>query len=214
MSGWAVLALFGGGDFGAEGLVFLGEGAELFVLGRGFVGELFELGESLGGGGGDGDAGFVEAGFGLGAGVGLAGVGAGEPVGEVEEFADGGEGVGFGDGFGGVDGDVAEVFDGFDFGDEGGAGELLELGVEDVGGEVVAVGRGEPGVVAVDPVDGEFEGAAGVEAGGAGIGVEEGFGFGGGDVDFGPLGGEVLEVGGAGHLGVVSWSAGGRTVAG
>jgi hypothetical protein len=111
-----------------------------------------------------------------------------------------------------VDGDVAEVFDGFDFGDEGGAGELLELGVEYVGGEVVAVGRGEPGVVAVDPVDGEFEGAAGVEAGGAGIGVEEGFGFGGGDVDFGPLGGEVLEVGGAGHWGLlVRVPAGGRS---
>ena len=41
-----------------------------------------------------------------------------------------------------------------------------------------------------------FEGAAGVEAGGAGVGDGEAFGFGDGAVEFGPFGAEEVELGG------------------
>ena len=47
-------------------------------------------------------------------------------------------------------------------------------------------------------MDGGFEGAAAIEAGGAGVGVDAGFGFGGGFVEFGPFGFEEVEVGEAG----------------
>jgi hypothetical protein len=75
------------------------------------------------------------------------------------------------------------------------AGEAAEGGVVDEGGEVVLIWGAEGGIVLVEPGDGELEGATGVEAGGAGIGLDEGFGFGGGEVDVGPLGLEEAEVG-------------------
>lgn len=47
----------------------------------------------------------------------------------------------------------------------------------------------------VEPFDGEFEGAAGVEAGGARVWLDGEFGLGGGGEYFGPFGAEEAEVG-------------------
>ena len=92
------------------------------------------------------------------------------------------------------DGAVAQFLDDLDLGLQILAGEFYEGGFVEAGGEVVLVGRFESGVVRVEPFDGEFEGAAGVEAGGARVRVNGLLSLGGGDVDFGPFGFEEAEV--------------------
>ena len=119
----------------------------------------------------------------------------------MEEFAQGDEGVCGLDGAAAVDGLVAEFADDVEFGVQGGADEGFEAGVEQQGAEVAFVGRGEVTVAFVEPVEGEFEGAAAVEAGGTRVGVGEGFGFGGGFVEFRPFGLEKLKVNAGGTHG-------------
>ena len=74
-----------------------------------------------------------------------AGVGAGEPVGEVKELADSGNGVGGAKGFGAVGGEVAEVFDDAGLGVNAFADEVAECGVVDEGVEVVLIGHAQRG---------------------------------------------------------------------
>jgi hypothetical protein len=93
-----------------------------------------------------------------------------------------------------VDGEVAEFADEVTFAVEGVAEEVFEAGFKYFGAEVVFVGFDEVVFDAVEPVDGEFEGAAAVEAGGAGVGVGKVFGFGGGFVEFWPLFAEKLKM--------------------
>ena len=58
----------------------------------------------------------------------------------------------------------------------------------DAGGEIPGVRVSERSVVFVEPGDGQFQAAAGVEAGGAGIGTQQYFRFGGSEMNFGPFG--------------------------
>jgi hypothetical protein len=169
----------------AEGVVF---GAEL-------VGEGLDLGDRLsrdrGGFGKDVGLEFERGGGFVG---GAEAVAEAEPVADVEEFLEGGDRVGYGDGFVAVDGVVAEATDEVTFGVEGGADQAFEAGFKEEGGEIGFVGKGEPIVAFKEPFDGGFKGATTVEAGGAGVGVGALFGFGGGFVEAGPFGFEVLEV--------------------
>jgi hypothetical protein len=112
----------------------------------------------------------------------------------VEEFLEGGDRVSNGNGFVAVDGVVTEATDEVAFSVEGFTEKAFEAGFKEEAGEVGFVGEGEPIVAFKEPVDGGFEGTAAVEAGGAGVGVGALFGFGGGFVEAGPFGFEVLEV--------------------
>lgn len=117
---------------------------------------------------------------------------------EFFEQLEGGELV---DGFVSVDGLVADFLDEAGFLEEGFGEEGLEVGVVEQGAEGVVVGKLELGLDLIKPVDEEFEGAAAVEAGGVGIGVD---GFIREDRGFGEvweLGVEEGEVGGLGHWG-------------
>ncbi len=196
------LDLLGGGDLGAEGGKFgleIGVGgvrlAEGVVFGAELVGEGLDLGDRLGGDRGSFGEG-VGLKFELGGGFvgGAESVVVAEPVADVEEFLEGGDRLLGGDRFVAVDGVVAEATDEVAFGVEGGSDQAFEAGFKEEGGEVGFVGEGEPIVAFKEPVDGGFEGAAAVEAGGAGIGVGALFGFGGSFVETRPFGFEVLEV--------------------
>jgi hypothetical protein len=101
-------------------------------------------------------------------------VSAGQPEGDVEEFANCGQGVGGLNGGVAVNGLITEAREDLRFEEDGLTGGVTEGGFVDEGAEVVLVGEAEGGVVFVGPGDGEFERAAGVEAGGAGVRVDEG----------------------------------------
>ena len=93
-----------------------------------------------------------------------------------------------------VNGEVAEFFDHSDLGEDRWSDGIAEGGLVDVGAEVILIGELETGVVLVKPVDRQLEGAAGVEAGGAGVRVDQLLRLGGGRVDVGPFGLEEIEL--------------------
>ena len=101
-----------------------------------------------------------------------AGVGVREPVADVEEFPHRHQRVGLEDRALAVDGLIAEAGDQPGLGEDRLAGRRLEGRLVEQGAEVVLVGQPEGGVVLVGPGDRQFEGAAGVEAGGARVRVD------------------------------------------
>lgn len=113
----------------------------------------------------------------------------------MEEFAGDADGVELTDWFVAVDSLVAETVDEAGFGEDGVSGGGFEGGLVKERAEVLLIRELEGGIVFVKPVEGQFEGASGVKDGGAGVGMGERFGFGGGIKDVRPFGAKELEVG-------------------
>ena len=123
-----------------------------------------------------------------------ASVGVRQPVSDVEEFAGRGEGVELPHWAVAVHGEVAEFFDDPDLGEDRWTDGVAEGGLVDEGAEVILIGELKGGVVLVEPVDRQLEGAAGVEARGAGVRMDQLLGLNGGRVDVGPFGLEEIEL--------------------
>ena len=93
-----------------------------------------------------------------------------------------------------VDGRIAEVLDDPRLGDERRADQLLERRFVDARGERRVVRVAQARLVAIEPLHHPFQGEAGVEAGGARIGMREGFRPRRMLVDGGKFGGEEGEL--------------------
>ena len=136
-----------------------------------------------------------------------------EPVADVVEFLDDAHGVELADGARFVNGLVALSLDDAGFLVDGLGQQVLEGSLVEQGAEAVGVGPAEAVVVAVEPVDDGFEGKAGVEAGGARVADDVGFGKNCGGGDVGELGGDEGEVGTRnGELGTRNGELGTRDV--
>ena len=112
----------------------------------------------------------------------------------MEQLAGGGDSIAAQDGAGTVHGQIAEVFDELGFGEHGIARSSAEAGFVNQSAQVILVRQTQRRVMLVEPGHGQLESAAGVEAGGACIGVRHSFGLAGCAVQGRPFGLEEGEV--------------------
>lgn len=117
-----------------------------------------------------------------------------EPVEDVEQLADDGQRLRRDHRLRAVDGCVPLPAEDVHLRVQGGADQVPQRGLEQQGREVVFVGTAQGGVGVVEPVDGEFEGPPGVEAGSARVAEGVVLGQGGLLGQLGPLGAQEREV--------------------
>ena len=116
-----------------------------------------------------------------------AAVRASEPVGEMEQFAKRGGGLRERHGFGVVDCAVAEVLDDPRLGDQWLSDQLLERRLVNMRRQCRLERVLQTPVMAIDPLNDDFQGEAGVEARSAGVGMGEAFCPGGMFMRFGEV---------------------------
>ena len=93
------------------------------------------------------------------------------------------------------DGQIALLADEMGFILDGGGDVLAKRSISQQRDQVVVVGAAEGGIVVVPPGDGLLQGAAGVKAGAARVGIDVALGLHGGSSNLRPFGLEETEIG-------------------